>query len=726
MNPLQKAAVRRKLYYFAAILGLFTLSMFWRGTIPIPLAGKAAAADRVSSLSILSQATRLDLRELDQGDPEIAGATARLGLVGSRGMVITMLWQAAIEKQKRNDFHEFELLVRTITTLQPNFITPWIFQSWNIAYNVSVEMHSIGDMYFYISRGIELLSEGERRNTHRYVVPQTGEELRIGSPDMRYQIAFYYQNKFGVSDQVQTLRCLYQLSCIRPEDRQPEKLLNPDRSVNLDAFKTFCVKYPHLVRRLRGQERLDESNRERNKEKLQCRTPEDVIRFLQDNRDVPSRYQNATQLAPAAKQFPVLPPRFDDGKFEANPETEYDDSFSAYKAARAWFAYSLPLLPPNPRFPADEGGGPIPWAAPRPGEYDQMRYRIPRQPMLIIFRQGVPRAQTYQAEMEQKDGWFDADGWEIDANVDPANQWFPRDRFPTPVVVGNTEKWSEREWRDAASLWSAHGERTGLILSEPLLQSLYETYRGPGQYSASQMMSFPNEPTEDEKADPMAMRRYRAHAALFYYQQNRQVTNFPFYLASAVAEQKPETVLARKLLWQADQARRSGNRVQALSLYQVGLEKWKLVLVDNPSYHRQESNYRIEEETYEYELEYIRLLIRASPPELEAEVNRMGRGFQAVIPFLPDPIPTSGGQWHPDAIEGMKWDAAERAVSPFSMPIPTEGPLARTPYKGSPWVRPEVKDTVRTRLGLQVRAPQPAQSAEVPGGGDRTPSPPAR
>ena len=39
-------------------------------------------------------------------------------------------------------------------------------------------------MYFYIARGIELLAEGERRNQR--------------SPDMRYQIAFYYQNKFGV------------------------------------------------------------------------------------------------------------------------------------------------------------------------------------------------------------------------------------------------------------------------------------------------------------------------------------------------------------------------------------------------------------------------------------------------------------------------------------------------------------------------------------------------
>ena len=38
-----------------------------------------------------------------------------------------------------------------------------------------------------------------------------------------------------------------------------------------------------------------------------------------------------------------------------------------------------------------------------PGEYDPFKYRIPRAPMLIIFRQGAPRAQTFQAELLQKD-----------------------------------------------------------------------------------------------------------------------------------------------------------------------------------------------------------------------------------------------------------------------------------------------------------------------------------
>src|SRR5439155_19715130 len=89
-------------------------------------------ADWLARRTILSQGRRAELRELEQGDPELAGEAIRLSLVGSRGAVVTILWSRAIEAQKRNDFHEFEMLVRTVTKLQPHFITPWIFQSWNI------------------------------------------------------------------------------------------------------------------------------------------------------------------------------------------------------------------------------------------------------------------------------------------------------------------------------------------------------------------------------------------------------------------------------------------------------------------------------------------------------------------------------------------------------------------------------------------------------------------
>lgn len=250
MNDLQRAARTRKLVYLGLIVGLFTLSMFVRGKFAL---GDAAAdrtvMDRLAKWTVEGQATDLELSELDLGDPEVAGSAARVSLVGFRGVVVTVLWSSAIEKQKRNEWHDFELYARLVTRLQPNFITPWLYQGWNIAFNVSVENDKLGDMFFFIARGIELLSEGDRLNTK--VVRRRGQEFLVGSPDLRKEVAFFYQNKFTVSDKVTTLRCLMNLTALKPDDRSPARILKQNSTeVNVPSFRDFCQENPQLVRRL--------------------------------------------------------------------------------------------------------------------------------------------------------------------------------------------------------------------------------------------------------------------------------------------------------------------------------------------------------------------------------------------------------------------------------------------------------------------------------------------
>lgn len=708
MNPLQRASTIRKAIYFATILVLFTASMVWRGTIPVPLGTSAARAAQpfrwAAEHTIQSQAQRLEVWESDpaEGEAEVSGSALRLALTGSRGIAVTMLWQAAIEKQKRNDFHEFEALVGAVTKLQPNFITPWIFQSWNIAYNVSVEMHGSGDMYFYIVRGIQLLAEGERRNKR--------------SPDMRFQIGFYYQNKFGVSDQVDTLRCLFDLSCIPPSQRNPANLRDPRTGeVNLAEFRTFCEKNPHLVRRLRGED--GSAQDKRDKEKLRSPTPDDVIRFLQTNRDVPSRYKGPTdELADADKQFPVLPPQFNEGEGHPTVATPDDYApvvgyFSGFKAARAWFSYSLLLLPPSSK---DEQGEPIPGPTPPPGVggHDPAKHRVPRLPMLIIFRQYAPRAQSYQAELEQKEGWYDDDGWRIDG-------WFPG--APEGVVVGAGRAWSLVEWQRAAEMWRQHGRDYALTLSPERYASL--------QAQAGDPTTLSPEPTPEQIDDPAVLRRYMATGALRYYASNRMTTNFPFFLASAEAEARvtggrPLTVLARKALWQADQARKSGSTDKALRLYKDGLEQWKRVLTDNPTFHRlppPDRSDRVEEETFEYEVAYLRLLVK-DDERVRERANQVAHAAHAVVPFLTVPFPKDGGGsdplWSTGNREEIKWYIVENvAGADFSSPF--VGSLARD---GSPWVQNDVKRSVLSRQGVSRRAEPPP--AEPPGGPAPLPRPP--
>jgi hypothetical protein len=107
------------------------------------------------------QARSLAIREQSRGEVELSGSAVRLRLTGSRGLVTCMLWNSAFEAQKRNQWNELELTVWALTRLQPHFIAPWLFQSWNLAYNVSVEADRPRDKYFYIARGIELF--GSRR-----------------------------------------------------------------------------------------------------------------------------------------------------------------------------------------------------------------------------------------------------------------------------------------------------------------------------------------------------------------------------------------------------------------------------------------------------------------------------------------------------------------------------------------------------------------------------------
>src|SRR5262249_52529194 len=139
-------SLQRKVVYLGLILAIFFVLVFYRPVL------------------VESKAEELSLREQDRGDVELTGKVVTLGLTGLRGVAVSALWISAKEKMEKNQWNELELLVRSVTKLQPHFVRPWLFQSWNLSYNVAVQCDREGDQYFFITRGIELLSEGERQN----------------------------------------------------------------------------------------------------------------------------------------------------------------------------------------------------------------------------------------------------------------------------------------------------------------------------------------------------------------------------------------------------------------------------------------------------------------------------------------------------------------------------------------------------------------------------------
>ena len=164
----------RKLSYFGLILLILTFTVVFRSQFIVP------------------RAQALEIREESIGEVELTGSAVRLLMTGSRGFAVCVLWNTAMDKQMKHEWNELELVVNSVTKLQPHFVTPWLFQSWNLAYNVSVESDRVKDKFFYVTRGIELLGEGERRIKD--------------DPDLRNHLAWYYQNKFGLADEADTFR----------------------------------------------------------------------------------------------------------------------------------------------------------------------------------------------------------------------------------------------------------------------------------------------------------------------------------------------------------------------------------------------------------------------------------------------------------------------------------------------------------------------------------------
>ena len=731
MNDLQQAARTRKLIYLGLIVGLFTLSLFLRGKFAL---GDAAAAeptalDRVARLTVEGQASNLELSELDMGDPEIAGSAARVSLVGFRGVVITTLWSSAIEKQRRYEYHDFELYARLVTRLQPNFITPWLFQGWNIAYNVSVENEKLGDMFFFIARGIELMTEGDRLNTKSVRRPGMAVPFITGSPDLRREIGFIYQNKFTVSDKVTTLRCLMALSVMKPDDRLPARLRKQNSPGIDDAqFRAFCVQNPQLVRRLRTP-RPNPTLGEKVTDTIAA-TPVEVADFLAANTELPTRWEKNGQPKPDEAQFPALPPAFagDSEYHPGHPDLVNSyDRFDALLAARAWFAYGQQVVPPPPR---DSAGVPYAAASPRrPSDYDpgdpnaEYKYRLPQRPALIIYRYDPARAQTYLATRLQSEGWYDAEStWNPDENKSGDDRWFP-DK-PEQLKASRN---SLDEWREAAVRWNTYGDDNGLMPSATMQAAMDVAYRKTLAVFPP-YASVPDDLTpeaEERGITPDDLRLRKAHDAL---PQNLQITNFVHFRNESSAESTPEMVKARKQLLAAESKRVAGDIGAATAAYADAIAQWRRALdkTSTQDYHRGTRSDTVHEFTFDLE-QKLTTLYKDDPDVLRLG-NETLNGFQAAVPI--GATENALALTRKDLLQQVASEKAEAEIAVqmrVQVGVPEADARKQVADGGEfaylkrftaadtrvSWVRPDVRQAKLTTLGY-LRPQAPPSSGEPP------------
>ncbi len=665
----QRRSRLRKISYAVAILMLFTGTLVWR----------------LAVVENLAQA--LKLREQDLGNVELTGRTVQLLSTGVRGVVVCGLWWYATEEQRRKDWPELENVTDSLAVLQPHFISVWLFQSWNLTYNVSVISDQATDQYYYIGRGIDLLAKGERQNQNQ--------------PDLRFTMGYYYQDKFGMADKRREYRALFLLSCIDPRERSAA-WLRPGDKVDPERFEAFCKKHPILVRRIRnirGHQSAD-----------------DVIDFMDANLKIPCRYEVVNgpletmppRLKDYEKRFPLLPPASE--QEEPRPENGLFDSFAA---AREWFKLAQDALPPP------YSGRPLP----TPPEFDKTKYRLPRYMATIIFRSYPAHAETYLAKYLEQEGWFDQDGWTLTGRDGFPELATGKDGTERTIKVGDDHSWAADAWNRAYTEWRNYGVNNALYI-EPL--PLTNLRRRAQPYAERFELS----PEKDPIVVPPASMKgtkiwdgYEAYKDLYWYRSNRQLTNFAHFYFEAQTESEPLTVATRKYVFLADKLSELGSYPQALRMYrnptgarELGrfrepktIEAWREIMLKHPDFRH---DMWVQQDSYKMQRNYLRLAFGEYGESALTLQHYLGQATA-----VPGPLVALA----PVKILGMR-----RAHIP-----PVKGPLDVPDSSGQPLIAPGTAMTVLANEvpaagsggppGTPASAMQPGTPGMPPSGGPQGP-----
>jgi hypothetical protein len=400
------------------------------------------------------------------------------------------------------------------------------------------------------------------------------------------------------------------------------------KKVKLAPFKEFCIEHPRLVRRLNEQLKLE--------------TPDDIVRFLEENRDLPSRFEPPTEanqkeclVKEELDQFPIMPPG------RANPksrELSTDEVVDVFYVCRNWYEYSVEPLPEPIADPSEDRPPPNP-----------MEKRMPRAIAAIIFRSGPSRAQAYIAENLENEGWFDADGWII-------RKWFDKERGPNdPEVRAGTEPkyHAGPSWESAYRKYLDYGIRNGLYLTPSELsqmekaakvyrdkfevkENIYgrKVYPDPGKAELWERILANKESADelpaDEKERFLVWKGYRVHNRLLRTGLDDSMANFYDWLAQSDGERAPETVAGRKMFYNARRFRYAQDPERAIPLFEKGWDIWTQVLLAHPKFARLD---KVQEDLYEVQLISNRYIQENRAPEFRKTL--LGLGQLAIWPHPP-------------------------------------------------------------------------------------------
>ena len=181
---------QRKILYGVLIAGLLVpLYLISRPTMR-EADGRMVEGGILSRMRVENGLSQADLGEIDP-----TSETMKLATLGMKGIAANLLWGRANRYKRDHDYDNLTATLNQISKLQPNFISVWQFQGWNLAYNVSVEFDDYRSRYYWVKRGVDFLREGTRYNPEE--------------PVLFWEVGWTFGHKLGKADEYVQYRRLF-------------------------------------------------------------------------------------------------------------------------------------------------------------------------------------------------------------------------------------------------------------------------------------------------------------------------------------------------------------------------------------------------------------------------------------------------------------------------------------------------------------------------------------
>jgi len=189
MTP--QSSLDRKIVYLVVIAVLLVpLSYLGR-----PATSDSATADGSPGGMLAQKRAEHNLMQAELGQIDPTSETIKLVTFGLRGIAANILWEKAHRYKREKDWTNLSATLEQITRLQPNFISVWQFQAWNLSYNVSVEFDDFHDRYRWVIKGIDFLKKGIQFNER--------------AAPLFWDVGWFISQKIGRSDERRQFRQLF-------------------------------------------------------------------------------------------------------------------------------------------------------------------------------------------------------------------------------------------------------------------------------------------------------------------------------------------------------------------------------------------------------------------------------------------------------------------------------------------------------------------------------------